>query len=690
MNSWHRWAAAATLLVLVSCQKEKLSERQKLVLRLRDARPAARIVAIQQLASHANKEETAAIVKAAADGSAEVRKAVATALAKVDADNAVDLAASMLRDPSDEVRAAVVATLAARGGPRAMAYLANAYASGGPAMRAAVLAAGPEVLAKAVQAEAKSWNASLDQRKVDALDTVKQDAVRELGISATTTALAELQARLVDSNSTVAAAACLGLAEAGAKDSVPAIIEAMASGRPQVVQGCAMALTVLEPGHAAELLLPLLGPADTMPGLLAAFERIELTPEAAAKLCDVARDFADARLALQAAELVGPNCAGKAPGHESWSTPEKLQVMTALAFKSPELLKQARAMLSSNDAYEAATGAGYLSVVGTPADGATLVKAALTELSALGAARSIEEEKAQQRKSILANRKDQEEQILRSVLGSKYEILRGKRPKGPADLMARLNREPGPDVAQTFEHRAGAVTFIRTATAAAARLKTSVLPIAEALFSEPDQRLRQLELELAEFLEAQGSRLRDRLRTSTEPDYRLGQFLNDLRMGREVPLAEVLQLAKAAHDGDRAELAMVLGGLGEKATPALLVLAELEDESLPDAIHALSSRPGAEVDRVLLRRLDDPKGVATVAAIRALEKRDNAAINSALVRAAVHPLPDVRAAALSVLASRRACSASASLKALGEDRVGIVRTAASALQESCLAAVTTP
>src|SRR6185437_12230725 len=84
------WVSA---LAALACAPKPDPERIKLLRHLRDARPAARIVAIQQLAPHANREETAAIARAAEDMTSDVRKAVALALAKSDAEIADDLIA---------------------------------------------------------------------------------------------------------------------------------------------------------------------------------------------------------------------------------------------------------------------------------------------------------------------------------------------------------------------------------------------------------------------------------------------------------------------------------------------------------------------------------------------------------------------------------------------------------------------
>jgi HEAT repeat protein len=671
--------------VLVSCAAKPDPLRRKWLQHLTDARPSEKISAIQHLAPHADKEETTAMVRAAQTSSMDVRLSMAVALGLVDADNAVDLAGAMLRDPSDDVRAAALKTLVTRGGPRAVSYVAHAYTEGGPRLRAVVIGAGEPVLSQAVKAEAKQWHEKIDRRRKDPHDAIRAEALAELGVGAAPSDIAELTARLASDDAVLAAAACDGLTRAGATEAVPQIREAVKSEHPGVRQACAEALAQLDPAHAADVLAPLARPlpSGSAEGLLEILSAIPLSESAKNTLCSVALEHPNGETAAKAARLIGPRCRAPAVLPKEWSLRDTLLVLGSLGVKDAALAKQARALLLDTDARRAAAAAYFLASFGSAGDAGALARSAISELSALDAARADIARRAEvTRADAIASKAAQEEQY-RRLLGARYdEVMKLSGPLKGA-LLKKLGRELGPDVADSFEQRPGSQELIIACVAGAWQLGSDVTTLVASLLAERGPSLRSFAVDLANALGPAGESLRAQARDDVEPWVQRRQAEFDVQAGNMAAIERLATLLPGAEPAERRDMAAALQVVAPKATKLLIALSDGGDVAVPTAVTGLAKVAGAEVDSALLRRLDDPKGVGTRAAIEGLRMRAGAAIDVALVRAAVHPVSDVRAAALAALASRKVCGSAATLRALGDDYVGAVRSAAQALQTAC-------
>jgi HEAT repeat protein len=664
------------------------TQRKHLVARLRDARPAARILAIRELAPDADREETAAIARAAREAPADVRREIAAALGKSKQPSAIDFLGAMLRDPDDSVKAAAVQSLEAKDGERPAGYVVHAYQSGGPHVREAIAEGRPDLFRRAVQMEAADWRRRVDEHRKDGHPTVRADALAETGRDATEPIIAELSARLVDPDPSMAAAAAAGLANARATDQVPAIAQLLQSTTPLVVDAAAVSLRELGAQPAADNLAAALerSSGDAAGHILDALEDLKLTPAATESLCRVATGHADGLVALRAARLVSDACTipvvlPEAPKDAG----PRLLVLAAFNRRDPAALRRARTLLDDLDARVGADAAAYLGRCGGPSDATALVNRAQSGLAALVRARA----EAADRAKHPAQTQDQEAlakqlAMLREVLGeSSAEKLAQAQPRVANKLAQLIEKRRSSATLAPVEDRPGAIDLLSTAAIAAAHLHGNVSGLADSLLSDPEPSVRAIAPEIADFLGDTGEPLRVRLRQDADPEVRLRMAALDLQAGREGALDRLAQLAADVDPGDRTWIAEAVSTHATEAKPLLITLLDGGGTAAPVAARALASIQGEDVDKALIRALDANQPVTAYAALVALRGRAGPAVEHAIEIAAVNPSPDIREAAVQQLADRKACGLAQRLLSLDADYSGAVRAGVSRLQGEC-------
>jgi HEAT repeat protein len=655
-------------LVLACHQRDELA-RKHLLARLRDARPAARIVAIRDLSRDANQEETVAIARAAKDAPEEVRREVALALGRTTPAESVDLLGAMVRDPADSVKAAAIQALESKNSDRVGGYIVAAYQSGGPLVRNAVADGRPELFRRAVVTEAIDWRRRIDGRRKDSHTEVRSEAFAELGRDATIPVIAELTARLVDNDPVMAAAAAAGLANARATDEIPSIAHALQYPSPLVVDAAAIALRELGAQPAVDALAAALEKAsdDAATHILDALQGLTMTPAARDALCRVATGTGPSDIALRAARLVSTSC--EIPltlPAASKDAASRLLILAAFGRKNPQVVHRARQLLGEPDTQVAAAAATYLARCGEKSDGALLVSAAQSELARINQARADKALQAQE----AAARKDPLEQqfeILRGLSGPENaEKLQRSHPQ-MANKLAQLIASRHPDVSP-LEGRPGSIALIQTLANAADVLGGDLSELVASLLADPEPSIRIIVCDFGRFGPDGGQAVRAKLRQDVDPEIRLRAGILDLNDGQPGTLERLADLTSVLDPNGRARLASALATHAADAKPLLLTLLGGADAASPLAAQALATLPGEDVDRALAQTLRDRPGSIAEASLTA---------------AAVSPSPDVREAALDALVARKACGAANRLAPLDGDFSGAVRAAAAALKAEC-------
>jgi HEAT repeat protein len=677
-------------LATAGCKPQERPTRKRLLARMQDARPAARIVAIKETAPEANREETAAIARAARDGTEDVREAVAAALGKCPDPSAVDLLGALLNDPTDAVRAAAVRALLLRKDPRAASYIAHAYDSSGPQTRAAVAEATPEIFRKAVATEASRWRKRVEEQRKDSHDQIRAQAMAELGRDATEVIVGELSSRLVDSNPTMAAAAAAGLAHANAVKEIPTLVQALTYPNELVVSAAAIALLELGSTQGAKALATALESAqgETAGHLLDTLEQADLNEAARASLCRTATAATDATLALRVARLAGPACAipTTIPDAAPAAT-ARLLVLAAVGHKDAEVRKQALRLLSAPDAHEASAAAIYLGRLGDPSDAALLVKKAQEELLSLRQARLTGRLAAP-----AAPPPEPQKGSLEAFLSQMDKAAGGHlaaQASEPPPLLNKLaqmlQRRKATDEMVPYEQRHGEIQLITSLALAGAQLGGSTDEAVAALLADTEPSVRLMGAEIAGIGDDSAEPIREKLRKDADSAIRLRTAILDWRAGRPGALEAITALAEKAEIDGRIEIASEAGAHLPEAKPLLLSLAAGSDAAVPVAVNGLAGATGEDVEQLLAARLDVAPELAGFEAIQVLSKRAGPRVDALLTEAAVQQSPDLREAAVAALIARKACSAAPRLAPLEADYSGVVRSRVAELQRLCSA-----
>lgn len=679
-------AFTLVLACAAACQPPERKTRKNLLARLRDARPASRIVALKELAHDPNREETAAIANSAKEATEDVRREIATTLGASKQPESVDLLGAMLRDSADSVRASAVKALEGKSGERAAAYASHAYENGGPKTRAAIAEGSPEIFRKGVEGEATGWRTRLETRRKDSRRQVQAAARAESGRDATPATIAALTASLSDPDPVMAAAAAAGLVNAQAVSAVPALTEALKSPAPLVVQAAAVALKVLGAQPAMNELLKTVETTrdETATHAMDALDGLPLNDAARLSLCHIATSHPDPGIALRAARLVGTTCAlpSVLPAAAQEVAP-RLLVLAALERKDPAVIKRARLLLDDPDARVATSAAAYLARCGEKADGALLVSKAQSQLAGLGRARASKSARAAAATNGANGGVSPEQmQMLQEFFGqaSGQDLTKVPAPVNRlAEMLAR--RRSSADL-QPVEDRPGALEFLAACSIAAARLGGSTGELVESLLASNEPYVRGLAADIAEETPGQDEALLARLRADADTNLQLRALLIDLAAERAGAVETVAKVLNEFDTEGRDRVARLLKPGKPESKALLLTLLEGDDIAAQTAARSLSTVAGPDVDAALIRAVGR-EGAGNVAAIVALRARPGAAVDAALAGAAVHPSADLRAFALQALVDRKGCSAAGKIGPLAADYSGVVRTAVAALQTTC-------
>lgn len=678
------WFVLASLLATACSQEtERPLERRKLLNRLRDARPAGRIVAIRGLAAEADREELVAIVRAADGASEEVRIEVARALGASKRPEAVEFLGAMVvsgatarADASDAVRAEAIAGLALQGGPKADAYLVRAFAHGGPASRAAVAAAGADALKHAIAAETSARKASLLAAAHAGPPPARAAALEELGDHGTPDVVAVLDEALASENPLVASGAAHGIARADAKQLVPQLTRVVGAGRPGVVAAAAHTLAELGAGPAKAELLSALArnrPEET-DALLAALETIAADDEMRGAACAAALTSTHRSGAIRALRLAGASCVVPVEVPET-NAAARLALLTERKVKDARVLARARTLLGDEDAELAIAAARYLTAIGDRADGARLLAAAETQH------RACLEGWLERRRVMEAKRlatKIRDEDAKRQFEGIIEDTSKLDRPE--SKLEALVARRRAASESATFEPRDGAVDFLVAAGVGAARLGADVTMLVETLLNDEQSRLPIAAIAIADA--SSGEAAREKCRTHADPAVQAEMAIADLTAGRPGAAERAGKLLALAEAETAARLVEALTPNAAAMKEALMQAAGSRGAAVGPAVHALGPLVGDDVTELLVDRVRSSGGHGAFEASIALANRDGALATKGLLVAATHPMPEVQTIALEALAARKACG-SPSLAALSDAFDRRVREAAGRFVSAC-------
>lgn len=695
-----RVLAAVLLFAACSCEPKPDPNRVAAVYRLKDARPAARIIAMRTLAPNASRAELAAIVRASSEASVEVRIEAARVLGQSSRPEAVDFLGAMLLEPdvrgaragrfsvshidNDEVRSVAIEELSKKSDTKARAYIARAWASGGPRTRTSIGRIGPEVLANALEAETRQRLAQITSDKEDPRLPVRALAVEETAEHGTSEALAFVDAALATGQPLEAAAAARALGRVGAVEFAPQLTQAIIAQRaPIIVEAAADAL--LEMG--SESVAPGVARAlsndsvDAASAVLTLLESVLPTDEARGEACAAVGVHLEPAFVARAARFAGAECTLPTPQPDD--APEVLvarfAAWTGASRRAPEMLERARALLDDDDASVAAWAAQWLALAGEPSDGPRLFALATTERQAVLLGRSVRDDVTQLKKDII-QAEDEEKRLSRARAG--IDVPSGNVPRRLAKLLAERKTS---EETEAYVPRPDSHAVLVAAAVGAARLGVDVLALGETLLSDGDVALRMVGVEMADVLEGEkGELLRRRAFENDDPRVARRMAIRNLAARREGALSQVVSLVDETPEAaGRVELALALEPHAADAVEALLHLATENDAAVPAATWALSAVDDPAVTALFIERLADSRFLGALDAAKGLRTRPGDDSVQALENAAFHPVAEVQAAAIDSLKAQKQCGFASALKPLENAFDARVRQSAQAFAAVC-------